>query len=189
MKEDRKGKAHLRVLHDKKYFEMKWGRYLVVAASLERPPFRIDGVVVEEDTFLVMSAPPVVKEVKDPLMKIKTRLIETRPERPGSLLVKGESPCRFLAIIYDFNQETICKEEWIEECLARVLRETDRRGFQSIGLPLMGTGYGLVGIDRFVAILKKSLAESPPAGLERIWLITSGRTGVKDLGMIRKLLG
>ena len=69
-------------------------------------------------------------------MKLKTRLIETRPKEPGTVLVKGKNPIRFLAIIHDFNEDPTWREAWIESALEAVFQETENRKIESIALIL-----------------------------------------------------
>ena len=85
----------------------------VVAAPYNRPPFKVDALAVEEDTFLVMSADRKVHDTREPLIRIMTRVIETQPKDPGSVFVKGGSPLRFLAIVHDLNEEPTWREEML----------------------------------------------------------------------------
>ncbi|MBW2029010.1 MAG: hypothetical protein JRH06_05380 [Deltaproteobacteria bacterium] len=188
MSTDRKKVGHVKILHGRKHFAMRCATYPVVAAPPGSPPFDVDAIVLEEDTFLVMSAPPEVRDVKTPMMEIMTKLIETRPQRPGCVLVKDRSPLRFLAVIYDFNEEPICREEWVESALGRIWQETERRRLRSIGLPLLGTGYGVIGTKRSIEILKHGLKEIQPPSLERLWLIISKETGIEELKMMEELI-
>ena len=49
------------------------------------PLFPTEAVALEEDTCLVLSADREVRDLCEPLMKIMTRVFETRRETPGSL--------------------------------------------------------------------------------------------------------
>ena len=68
--------------------EISFGTLRIVAAPKDRPPFKVGAVAFEEDTFLVMSAEPIVRAPKESLMRVMTRVIETRPETPGTVLVR-----------------------------------------------------------------------------------------------------
>lgn len=180
---------HLKILNGRNCYAMRCATYPVVAAPAGSPPFDVDAIVLEEDTFLVMSAPPEVRDVKAPMMEIMTKLVETLSERPGCVLVKDRNPLRFLAVIYDFNEEPICREEWIESALGNIWQETKSRSLRSVGLPLLGTGYGVISTRRSIEILKHGLKETQPPSLERLWLIISKETGIEDLRRMEKIMG
>jgi hypothetical protein len=86
-------------------YEISRGSLKIVAAPKDHQPFPVDAVAFEEDTFLVLSAETTVREPKESLMRVMTKLIETHPETPGSVLVKGKRPLRMLAIVHDLNLE------------------------------------------------------------------------------------
>ncbi|MBN1104633.1 MAG: hypothetical protein JXL84_14545 [Deltaproteobacteria bacterium] len=125
----------------------------------------------EEDTFLVMSADTTVRDPKVPLVRIMTRLMQTQPEVPGTVLVKGGSPVRLLAVIHDLNQDPSWKEEWIASALRGIFEESDRREVRSLALPLLGTIHGRLERKCAVALLAKSLRQGPLQRLRRLWLV------------------
>ena len=99
----------------------------MVAAPKDNPPFRVDALVAEEDTFLVLSADPVVKEPRESLEVMIGKISEIRPEVPGSVLVRRRrnSPFEFLAIIHDLDLEPSWKEEWISSTIDGIFREAE----------------------------------------------------------------
>ncbi len=78
------------------------------------PLFATDAVALEEDTYLVLSTDREVRDPCEPLMKIMTRVLETRRETPGSVPVRGGRPLRLLAVLLDLNRKPFWKEEWME---------------------------------------------------------------------------
>ena len=158
----------------------------IAAAPEGRPPFEVDAVAVEEDTFLVMSADRRVHDPKEPLIKIMTRVIETEPKAPGSVLVKGKSPLRFLAIVHDLNEEPTWREEWIVSALEGIFLEADRRKLRSIALPFLGTLHGSLEKERFLLLLRSSLESTPLNHLKRLWLVMPPKTGSKILETLRR---
>ena len=153
----------------------------IIAAPDDRPPFEVDAVAVEEDTFLVMSADRRVHDPKEPLIKIMTRVIETQPKAPGSVLVKGENPLRFLAVVYDLNVEPTWKEEWILSALDAIFLEAERRKLRSIALPFLGTLHGSLEKERFIVLLRSLLEKTPLNHLKRLWLVMPFKTSSKIL--------
>ena len=169
---------------------MSLGGCRLVAAPKEKPPFKVDAMVAEEDTFLVLSADPVIKEPRQSLETMIEQANEIKPEVPGSVLVRRRQnkPLEFLAIIHDFDLEPSWKEEWISGALDQVLREVSVRNVRSIALPLLGTIHGTLSVERAASLLESALRRGSPAGLERLWLILPSGTGLKDLENIESNL-
>jgi hypothetical protein len=164
---------------------MTIGSVDVVAAPDKRPPFNVDAVAVEEDTFLVMSAHRRVQDPKEPLIKIMTRVIETRPKAPGSVFVKGGSPLRFLAVVHDLNEEPTWREEWILGALEAIFREAERRELRAIALPFLGTLHGSLEKERFLVLLRSALEKISVNHLKRLWLVVPGKTSSKILEILQ----
>jgi hypothetical protein len=131
---------------------MSFGSVDIVAAPKNRPPFPVDAVAFEEDTLLVLSSDPKVRDPHKHLMQVMTQVIETRAETPGSVLVKGKSPLRLIAIVHDLNQEPSWREEWIASALDGIFREAESRKIRSIALPFLGTLHGSLEKQRFPII-------------------------------------
>lgn len=178
----------LQVIQGGHQFEMSLGRYAITAAPTIKPPFPIDAVVEEEDTFLVLSAEARVRKPEGSFLKIMTNVIETRPETPGTVLLRGKNPIRLLAIIHDLNQDPSWKEAWIKSALNRIFHVSDRRKLQSIALPFLGTHHGTLDKKRFVVILRHALQKNSPSYLQRLWLVMPVGNGMKTLEMVRKTL-
>lgn len=160
------------------------GSVEIVAAPKDAPPFTVDAVAFEEDTFLVLSADRKVCAPKEPLMRLMTRVIETRPETPGSVLVKGKRPLRLLAIVHDLNQEPSWREEWIASALDAIFREAGSRRLQSIALPFLGTLHGSLEKEHFIELLRRALERTSPAHLKRLWLVVPAGTSSKILEIL-----
>jgi len=105
------------------------------------------------------------------MVKIMTRLIETQPGTPGTVLLQGQSPLRILAIVHDFNQDPSWKEEWIESALHNVLQESQKLGIRSLALPLLGTVHGSLDKRRFLEILVRALQGTRLNYLSSLWLV------------------
>ena len=177
-------RERLRVIQGGHYFEIPHGLYRIVSAPEENPPFDVDAVVYEEDTYLVLSADPRVREPRDHPVKIMTKLIETTPETPGSVLVRGKFPLRFLAIIHDFNQEPTWREEWIASALNGIFKEAENRKLTSVALPMLGCLHGTLDKQRFFGLLRSAATQSTQRHLKRIWLITPPGISYKILKVL-----
>jgi hypothetical protein len=161
-----------------------FGSVRIVAASEQAPPFTVDAVALEEDTFLIMSAKREVRDPKHDLMRIMTRLIETRPKEPGSVLVKGRRPFKFLAIVHDVNQDPTLREEWVESALEGILQETETRKLRSVALPLIGTLHGPLEQERFIELLSRAFKRTSLSQLKRLWLMVRPGTARHIIEML-----
>jgi len=117
-------------------------------------------------------------------MRVMTRVIETRPQTPGSVLVKGKRPLRLLAIVHDLNQDPSWREEWIANALDRILAEAETRRLRSIALPFLGTLHGSLEKQRFVVLLRDALERNPAIHLERLWLVVPEGSSSKILDIL-----
>ena len=154
----------------------------VVAAPENKPLFTPDAVAYEEDTFLVLSAPLEVREPQKPLSRLATEVREMEPEIPGTVLAKGKSPVRLLAVVHDLNQEPSWQEEWITSALEGIFREVERRKLSSLALPFLGTRHGSLEKERFLWLLRSVLERIVPRSLKRVCLMLPPGTDPKMLG-------
>jgi len=165
-----------RVLPGSYPYEIRHGLLTIVAAPKDNKPFPVDAVAFEEDTFLVMSAETTVLEPRESLMRVMTKLIETRPEKPGSVLVKGKDPLRMLAVVHDLNHEPTWREEWVESALRGIFQEVEKRRLGSLALPFIGTLHGKLRKERFIRMLNAVLECTECKYLKKVWLIVPPRT-------------
>ncbi len=161
-------KPKLRVIQGGLRSETFWGSIRIVAAPQYAPPFSIDAIAVEEDTFLVLSTEKTVYMPPEHIIRIMTKIIETLPVAPGSVVLKNGQPVRLLAIVHDLDREPSWREDWISQSLDLIFRETVTRNFHSVALPLLGTVYGTFDIQHFLNLLKDVLKRIPPGGLKRL---------------------
>ena len=164
-------KPSLRFIKGNLISETRWRGIRIAAAPKDSPPFPVDAFAFEEDTFLVMSADPTVRDPKIPLIRIMTRLIETKPHAPGTVLVRGHSPVRLLAVVHDFNEDPSWKEDWIEKAFQGVFQAAERLRLRSLGLPLLGTVHGSLDRDKGLRLLAEALRLRTLPDLTCLWLV------------------
>ena len=153
---------------------------LTIVASLEKdPPFKVDAMAMEEDTFLVMSADGTVRDAGEPLIKVMTRVINTQPRRPGSVIVQERTPLRLLAIIHDLNEEPSWREDWVTRALEGIFHEAEMRKLRSIGIPFLGTLHGTMEKRRFLVLLRSSIERVSLHHLKQLWLVVPTGTSCK----------
>jgi hypothetical protein len=160
----------------------------LVAEPKDKPPFKVDALVFEEDTFLVLSADPAIKEPRESLETMIEQANEIKSEIPGSVLVRNKRPLEFLAIVHDLDLEPSWKEEWISSALDKVFREAEVRKVRSIALPLLGTTHNSLVVERAAMLLGHALRRGLPEDLQRIWLILPSGAKQKDLENIKSNL-
>jgi hypothetical protein len=169
------GRPTLRLIHGGRSKRPAQGAVHVVMAPREQAPFAIDAMVVEEDTYLVLSADPRVGEPHpEHPIRVMTSLLEVEPKEPGTILVRDRVPLELAAIVHDLDEEPSWREEWIVAALDYALAEAEKRRFHSIGLEMLGTIHGRLERPRFLQILRQALQRADPHQLERIWLIPPG---------------
>ena len=161
----------LRVIDGAQHVEMSSGPYRVVAAPRDRPPFEVGAVVLEEDTYLILSADPVVKEPQESWGEVIKQVNELQPETPGSVLIRETYPLEILAVVHDLDRDPSWKEEWIAAALDGVLREFAARGVRSGAIPMLGATHGSLALKRAAGLLREALKRGGPRTLEHIWLM------------------
>jgi len=149
---------------------------VLVAAPRERPPFPVDGVVLEDDTWLVLGADPEFREPTEHPIRIWTALHEAQPLEPGTVSVVESHPLRLHAIVHDLSRDPTWREEWIGAALAELFRAAGRRGLRSLALPILGGVHGHLPAERFLVLLEAALESAAPGRLERLWLIAPPET-------------
>jgi len=146
-------------------------RAVLVAAPLERPPFPVDGVVVEDDTWLVLGADPEFHEPTEHPIRIWTALHEAEPLEPGAVSVAEGRPVRLHAVVHDLSCDPTWREEWVGAALAEVFRLADLHGLHSLALPILGGVHGRLSGARFLRLLDRALAGAAAGRPARVWLI------------------
>jgi hypothetical protein len=143
---------------------------LVEVAPAERSPFPVDAVAVEDDTYSVLAADPMVREPADHPIRIWNALKDVDEAAPGSVIVRRGRPLKFLAVVHDLSREPTWKEEWVAAALAGVLDECEGRGLKSLGLAPLGSVHGKLPPVRFIELLRAAIGPRPNV-LERIWIV------------------
>jgi hypothetical protein len=153
--------------------DSRLGGIPLLVASARRPPFPVDAVVVEDDTFSVLAADPTVREPADHPIRIWTGLKDITEAEPGSVIVRPGHPLRILAVVHDLARNPTWTEDWVGRALAATFREVARRKLESVGLPPLGGVHGRLTAQRFVELLRVALEDRRPDRLQRIWIVAA----------------
>ncbi len=143
----------------------------LIYAPQDDPPFRVDAVVVEEDTGLVLSADTEIKLKDEHPIRMMMALWDFTPETPGTIVVKGRNPFRLFAIVHDFDAEPSCKKEWVLASLHAALQKCKKLGVLSLGMQLLGSRYGSIEKEWFIDELEKALWRYKGNQLQKLWLM------------------
>ena len=142
----------------------------VTLVARDEMPVAAEAVVVEEDTWQVVAAPPEWSEEREHPIRLMRALANAQPLEPGTVFVREGTPLTFIAVIYDLAEEAVCRPEWIGKALARLMVLAEEREIRSFVLPLPGVRHGNITIPDAVALLVSTLRQQTPARLQRIWL-------------------
>ena len=147
-----------------------------------QPPFDVDVVVIEQDCDLVLDTEAVIHDPRESIGTL-VRAVETAPPtQPGSVIVKGHTkPLQFLAIVHDFSAEPASREEWVASAFDAIFGEMAARGFEAVGLPMLGSVHGKLSVARSFELLEQSLWRNRPACLGSLWLLLHSKTDIERL--------
>jgi hypothetical protein len=144
----------------------------ITLAPAYRPPFEVQALVLEEDTYLVLSSTPEVREPREHRLRTLTEGFLAQPKAPGSVVVKQGEPIRLLAIVHDLGAEPTCRQEWVEEALRGSFEQARQLEVRHLGVPILGRVHGQLGLGAFARLLRDALGELGTGDLERVWLVT-----------------
>lgn len=119
----------------------------------------VDGMVEEQDTNLLLGKSPVVSVTIDSFPALIQKMETQMPQLPGNVIVKHTKPRRFIAIIYDVEQEPICQEIWIRDVLKQLIDYCEQYQIKTLGMPLLGNAYGKITETTSQQLLQQVLLE------------------------------
>lgn len=159
---------NLRVINGGKSDGIQIGTVVVTIGDSETGPvFTADAQVIEEDTWQVLSADADLREVDEHPIRLMTALIDQEALSIGDLVMRGK---RWYVVIYDFDQEPICRREWVETALIRLLGHACERRLSSMAMPLLGCAHDCMEWKESLELLIGLLQQTPLGSLRHIWL-------------------
>jgi hypothetical protein len=171
----------LKVIKGSKHRSFRLGEISIVPASESNAPFSTAIKVVEEDTWLVLSAKPVLREEEAHPIRVMTDLVEQEALSPGNVLRKGAN---WKAVIYDLDQEPICRTEWIERAMHQILDLADEHDKKTISLPIFGVQHSRLTIAQSLDAMIKAITDHRPQPGVKILL----RIHDNQLGLVQQKL-
>ncbi len=152
---------------------------IATVAPEEVPTLDLDAVVLEDDTFLVLSADPKPKATPERPVYLLKQAMQVEAQVPGTVITNEKIPLRVLAIVHDLDQDPSWKEGWISSALVEAFRAVEKRKLGSMALQMLGTVHGALDPARFSDLLEHALATVRCEHLEKIWVIVPGGVGVE----------
>jgi len=150
----------------------------VVVAPGDDPPFEVDAMVVEDDTYFVLGADIEVREPTEHPIRVWTEVHETEPAALGSIRVREGRPLRLHAVVHDLSEDPTVKPDSVSTGLTEIFRLVEDHGIRTLGLPILGAVHGRLSAEFFVTSLRDALRARPSAALESIW-VPCGVDGAK----------
>ena len=133
---------------------------------------RIDAIVEEQDTNLLLGKSPVVMHSIESFPALVSKMEQQTQEIPGSVIIKPGRPKRFIAIIYDVESDPICKTGWLDTALNTILTDCEQYSIKTLALPLLGIQYGKLEETTVLEILQKKLNDKRLNYPKRILIYT-----------------
>ena len=151
---------------------------IATVAPEEVSTLDLDAVVLEDDTFLVLSADPTPKATPERPVYLLKQAMQVEAQVPGTVVTKEKALLRLLAVVHDLNQDPSWKEEWISSALVEALQVVEQRKLRSMALQMLGTVHGSLDPARFPNLLERALATVCCEHLGKIWVVVPGGVGV-----------
>jgi hypothetical protein len=143
----------------------------IAFAPPHEPPFPVEAMILEEDTYLVLSAGTRIPEEAEHPIRVMTALWEAKPRAPGSVVVRPGLRTELLAVVHDLDADPTWREAWVEASLEAALAEVGRRQVVSLGTEALGSVHGRMKAERFRRLLREALVRGKPERLERVWVV------------------
>lgn len=174
--------GNLRVIPGGLPRQARIGGVMVAVSTKETPPFPIKALVMEDDTYQVLSAPPFVEEPLDHPNKIMSDLIDFQPGRHGSVVCRGNV---WLALVHDLDREPTCDETVVRSCLGEIFELAAQKKVGAFGMPPLGGVHGKIPEHRALSLIFETLRHREVRAVHKMWIVVSSQM----LRRGRQLLG
>jgi len=122
-------------------------------------PRRADIRVEEQDSWLILGEQSRLREDERPAW-VQANQLESAPlYRPGSVIPRAGQPPKLRMIIYDLEQQPICKPQWVKLALSAVLEYAYDHDLSCIQLPLPGYHYGGLTAQAALTLFRTAIRE------------------------------
>ena len=144
---------------------------------MNEPPFTVDAIAVEDDTYHVLSANPEFQVSRGSVTQAIEALERSEPCALGSVVVKLGRPLIFQAIVHDLSHDPTCVESSVQRALAAIFAEAEQRNLKTVALAPVGTRYRSIDEHRFLDLFNEALAAVAFRSVEKVWLVVPEEFG------------
>jgi hypothetical protein len=142
-------------------------------------PFNVSALVEEQDTDRVLGECTEIRDHGDkPVWYLANKLSSAPQKKTGGVIVRGQQPFVFQAIIHNLSEDPSWRREWIAETLDNIFTLTKEKNIPSIKLPALGNVHGRFGLENFIILFTEKLGEFASSNnetkrnwpLQKVWL-------------------
>ncbi|MFT5394904.1 MAG: hypothetical protein ACI85N_000083 [Gammaproteobacteria bacterium] len=146
--------------HDIKQLDRIAGKTIIQFTDTDLANLKVDAVVEEQDTNLLLGKAPVIMETVESFPALVDQMEQQLCEIPGSIIVKNSKPKRLIAIVYDVEHTPICEESWVKKVLQKIFAQCYEHKINNLAMPLLGTAYGKLTDETIVDLLQDLLIKN-----------------------------
>ncbi len=122
----------------------------------------------EEDGFLVLSAPPIVRRVDEHPVRTWTGIMNDEPREPGTVVWRGHE---LLAVVHRLEQDPSIQKQALEPCWTQAFELAQRSQSTLLAAELLGTIHAHLDLTTALQALRSAL-ELSAYRPQAIWLQT-----------------
>lgn len=177
-------KVRLRVLEGGRDKQASVNNLLLKIVADTLSPLPVDVRVFEEDTFLVLTVDPIVRYTEEHPIRLMTKVMESKPNKPGSIVTNNGS---WYAIVHDLDAEPTWRREWVEKAYKQTLMLGELKQIKSMGIPLLGTVYGNFTPEKSLAMLVEAIKSISFQYLKKVYILIPPKKGDSTWQHLKKL--
>ncbi len=148
------------------------GQTIIQFTDSDPANLKVDAVVEEQDTNLLLGKAPVIMETVESFPALVDQMAQQIQVTPGNIIVKKSKPKRLIAIVYDVEHTPICEESWVKEVLQKIFTECHTHKIISLAMPLLGTTYGKLTDETIIDLLQDLLIQNQSHKPKKIFIYT-----------------
>ncbi|MCB9399535.1 MAG: hypothetical protein H6510_17115 [Acidobacteria bacterium] len=164
---------HLRLLPNP--FRLQWEQVEFCAGrDLVLP--NMEAVAYEEDTFLVLSAEPVVRPRESHIIRVMTDLIEQEENEPGTVILREGKPAQLLCVVHDLSRDPSMQTRWVRQAYLTIMRFVEDRGIENLATQMLGSVFGRLEEIKSLQYFIDAWQHVRPPQLKQVQLLTESET-------------
>ncbi len=146
------------------------GKTIIQFTDIDPVNLKVDAVVEEQDTSLLLGKAPVIMESVESFPVLVDQMEQQIRKLPGSIIVKKSKPKRLIAIVYDVEHTPICEKSWVKEVLQKIFTECYKHKIYCLAMPLLGTAYGKLTDAIIIELLQDILMQNQSHKPKKIFI-------------------